>query len=107
MAIQSNFQWVGAQASSTIPTIPTVYVDSPIMNEKQSANTDNSYKVAYLDDINIGVFNNFGYLNNSSNFNKDIVEFMKSLNEHFMDLDKRINNIREILTYNNRTNNNI
>lgn len=93
---ENSFQWRSAKPSAMTPT----YVAHPIMNEKQPTNTDNSHVVAYLDDINIGVFNNFGYLNNSSNFNKDIYEFIKSLNAHFMDMENRINNIRENLITN-------
>lgn len=96
MATQTSFQWTSSKPSSMTST----RVNYPIMNEKQPTNTDSNHVVAYLDDINIGIFNNFGYLNNSSNFNKDIYEFIKSLNAHFMDMENRINNIRENLTTN-------
>lgn len=96
MAVQSSFQWISSKPSSMTPT----HVKYPIMNEKQPINVDSNHVVAYLDDIHIGVFNNFGYLNNSSNFNKDIYEFIKSLNAHFMDMEKRINSIRENLATN-------
>ena len=91
----ANFEWTTGKPTTLTPT----YVTKPIINEKEPQ----SKTVTYLDCINIGTFRNFGYLNNSTNFSKDFVEFINSLNSHFMDMDSRITNIENNI--NSLTNN--
>jgi hypothetical protein len=80
----ANFSWTSSKSNVTNPT----KANKPILNEKNSNSV-----VAYLDNVNIGVFNSFGYLTNSSNFNKDISEFIKSLDAHFRDMNSRLVNL--------------
>ena len=54
----------------------------------------NKEKIMYIDLINIGQFNNFGYIGSYTNYNLYFIKFIESLHNHFTDIFTRIKELQ-------------
>ena len=91
----NNFIWeIG---NSTIGA----YVDSPILKEfHSSGRTQNGNYITFAELIDIGSFSNFGYLgdedsNFSSQYNKNLIDFIRSVDNHLKDLNALVSALED------------
>ena len=75
------------------PSDNYAYVKNPLLSETEIKGGSKE-KIMYIDLINIGQFNNFGYISSYTNYNLYFIKFIESLHNHFTDIFTRIKELQ-------------